>query len=48
VQLGPQQILAEKALVAVCQALDAADFAAAFAAGKQMSVDELRTRLAGD
>jgi tetratricopeptide (TPR) repeat protein len=39
--LGPQQVLAEKALASVRQALDAADFAAAYAAGKQQTVDGL-------
>jgi predicted ATPase/DNA-binding XRE family transcriptional regulator len=48
VRLGPQQALAEIALKAVRQALEPLEFATAFAAGKQLSMAVLSTRLVSD
>ena len=48
VRLGPQQALAEIALATVRQALEPLEFATAFTAGKQLSLDVISTRLASD
>jgi hypothetical protein len=43
VRLGPQQALAEIALATVRQVLEPQEFATAFTAGKQLTIDEMFT-----
>jgi ATP/maltotriose-dependent transcriptional regulator MalT len=48
VQLGPQQALAEQALASVRRRLEPSDFATAFAAGRQLTVDGIFIPVTGD